>query len=735
MPLRRVLVMALALWGVAPPLAAQRVARRPEVVSLAFTGVHHVSRDELAVGLATRATSCRNVLLWPLCKVSAGRLFTAHRFLDSTELARDGLRIRVFYWKRGWRHARVATTVTADRDSDEVHVRFAVTEGPLTRIASLALDQTDSVLPTATLRRLLLVHEGGPLNLVALDSSVTLLRNRLGDEGYVDAVIADTMVVDTAAHAAAVRIRIAPRWRARVAAIDVHGNTTIPTATIDHILAFRVGDVYRRRDVLQSQRNLYQSNLFRRAVLATPPGQGPAKTVDLTVEQAPLHAVQLRGGFNTVDFGQVEARYTDYDWLGNARQLSANVVVSNLLAPRLNGTGIFQNVTGNLGAADAAPYLRPNYQASLEVTQRWFRDSRNTVGIGVFAHRQSAPAIFIDQGYGANLSFTREVAPRTPLSIVYHYELTSVSAGSVYFCVDYGVCERTTIDALRGTHALSPLSVDLYRDRTNDPLEPTSGYTARIDLQHASAFTASDFRYDRVDAEATRYLTVGRGVLAGRLHLGWVHALASTARAIGLATTTGGQILHPRTRFYAGGAQSVRGYGENQLGPRVLTVNPQVLDSLAGCTNATIADGSCDPSPVPSRDFQPRPTGGTSLIEANLEYRYPLGGPFTGAVFVDAALVGQGAFGNIAQSTGAITPGFGIRYRSPVGPIRLDLGIRPTISQRLTVLTEVVDASGTHRIVQLDTKKLYDPVQASGNSVLQHLLSRLALHLSIGEAF
>lgn len=735
MPFRRLLVMALALWGAAPPLAAQRATRRLEVLSLAFSGVRQVSRGELAQGLATQATSCRNVLLWPVCTLSAGTLFTAHRYLDSTELARDGLRIRVFYWKRGWRDARVVTTVTADRDSDEVHVRFAVTEGPLTRIASLALEQTDSVLPAASLRGLLLVHEGGALNLVTLDSSLTLLRNRLGDEGYVDAVVSDTTVVDTAAHTAAVRIDVAPRWRARVAAIDVRGNTTIPAATIDHILAFHVGDVYRRRDVLQSQRNLYQSNLFRRAVLATPPGQGPAKTVDLAVEQAPLHAVQLRAGFNTVDFGQVEGRYTDYDWLGNARQLSADVVVSNLLAPRLNGTGIFQNVTGNLGSADAAPYLRPNYQASLDLTQRWFRDSRNTVGFGVFAHRQSAPAIFIDRGYGANLSFTRELAPRTPLSLVYHYELTSVSAGSVYFCVDYGVCEHTTIDALRGTHALSPLSLDLYRDRTDDPLEPTSGYTARIDLQHASALTASDFRYDRVDAQGTRYLTVGRGVLAGRLELGWVHALASTARAIGLPASVGEQILHPRTRFYAGGAQSVRGYGENQLGPRVLTVDPQVLDSLAGCTNATIADGSCDPAPVPSSDFQPRPTGGTSLIEASLEYRYPLGGPLIGAVFVDAALVGQGAFGNLAQSTGAITPGFGIRYRSPVGPIRLDLGIRPTLTQRLTVLTEVVDSTGTHRIVQLDAQKRYDPVQASGNSFLQHVLSRLALHLSIGEAF
>src|SRR5665213_1853351 len=197
---------------------------------------------------------------------------------------------------------------------------------------------------------------------------------------------------------------------------------------------------------------------------ALPPRGDSAKLIDINVNEARLHSVKLSAGFNTIDFIQTEGRYTDYDWFGNARRLDLHLVVSNLLAPVLNGTGIFRDVLADNGlpGASSGGYLEPTYLASIDVTQRWFGDPRNTVSLGLFAHRSSAPGIYIDKGYGTSVSFTRNVEPRTPLSLVYRYELTQVDAGDVYFCVNYGVCEQNTISLLRNRNALSPVSLDFY---------------------------------------------------------------------------------------------------------------------------------------------------------------------------------------------------------------------------------------------------------------------------------
>jgi outer membrane protein assembly factor BamA len=200
--------------------------------------------------------------------------------------------------------------------------------------------------------------------------------------------------------------------------------------------------------------------------------------------------------------------------------------------------------------------------------------------------------------------------------------------------------------------------------------------------------------------------------------------------------------LHPRKRFYAGGANSVRGYAEGQLGPRVLTIDDSTLIAHnAGHCAATMASVvTCDPNAggLKNNDFTSQPLGGTSLIEASVEYRFPLSGAqalrhVVGAVFIDGGIVGSGnieglqSLGDIIRGTGAITPGFGIRYESPVGPIRVDFGINPNRTEDLGVVTAIRDATGNRRIVPLQLSRRYAP----GHTFLSHLV----LHFSIGEAY
>jgi outer membrane protein assembly factor BamA len=389
---------------------------------------------------------------------------------------------------------------------------------------------------------------------------------------------------------------------------------------------------------------------------------------------------------------------------------------------------------------DADEFLRPTYNASIDFTQPWLWSPRNAAGIGVFAYRRLAPGVFVERGEGANISFTRDVADRVPVSLAYRFELTGVAASDVYFCVNYGVCDLQTIAALRERQRISPIVLTVNLNRANDPLEPRRGYMSQIRVEHASAFTGSNFRYNSIFLEGAAYRPIGnRSVLAAHSRLGWVRALSSTQLATNAGIDVSGDILHPRTRLYAGGARSVRGVGENQLGPRVLTVPPTKLAVI--CPELTgLAVVNCDLSrtntagnQLADRDFTPRPLGGRALVEGSVEFRFPMWRNLYGATFLDGALLGQGSIESAATGAGALTPGVGIRYISPVGPIRIDLGLNPTLAEDLPVATQVLGPDGQLRIVQLKDQWKYNP--AKGASGITGFTRRLTLHLSIGEAY
>lgn len=739
----------------APCIDGQETAEsnaRPEVIDLDFEGVEAADEEELRESIATDESKCRSILVRPFCLFSTSPLWVDKAYLDREETDRDVLRIRIFYWRRGYREAQASVDITPAGD-DEVRVTFTVVEGEPTTVSRIEVRRPDTLLTDRQIERLLALRAGDPFDVIKLDTSLVRLRQRLWNRGYSDAVIDTSTVVDKAARTAAITITVDPRWQATVDRILVTGNERIADRTILNSLTLRPGELYRRSDVVQSQRNLYESNLFQYAAIVVPPQGDSTKFIQVQVREAPLQEVRAAAGFNTAEFVQLEARYVNYNWFGRARRLELRGVVGNLLAEQLTGRFIFRPVTRDVeDEDDIAPFLRPNYQVSADLQQPWFLSPRNTLSGGLFLRRRSRPGVYIDRGYGANAAFTRNVAPSTPISLSYRYEVARVDAGEVYFCVNFGVCDEPTVDLLQASRRLSPLSLTGSRERTDSRLAPTRGHRAQIEFEHASDATLSEFHYNRGFAEGAYYVPMkeGRWVLASRVRLGIVRALASTLRA----GDADDPILHPRKRFYAGGSQSVRGFTENQLGPRILTIPPNELRGLtvrgADTTylycEPSIPIEQCDPNAsirvmregqevtVKLKDdqYQPRPLGGTSLIQANAELRVRFTDKLTGALFVDGALVGEKGLAEFASATGAITPGFGIRYRTPVGPVRVDIGINPKLSERLDVVTQV-DEGEERQLVTIDRRRVYAPgADATG---LRRILSRLTLHLSIGEAF
>jgi outer membrane protein insertion porin family/translocation and assembly module TamA len=782
------LAVGALLLSIAPVLPTASLAaqgssdemERPLVRKVHLRGVKSVDSDELRQSIATRASGCRSLIVSFLCAINDWDAVYDHQYLDRQEFRKDVLRIKVFYWKRGFREADVDTAVVP-RDGEKVRVSFKVTEGPPTLVERVEVMRPTALLPDRALRRLVQVKAGQPFDTYKLDSTLMRLRQAMWQRGFADAEVEQRTAVDTGSRRAVVAIGVASGPQSIVGSIHVRGAEKVSEEAIRNSLLFKQGEVFRLDDLLRSQRALYESGLFRRAALFVAPtggrpvcevfasgmlgdlGEGTdstslpdsVKRIEVCVEEAPLREARASAGFNTVEFIQVEGRFSHLNFLGGARRLDMQAAVGNLLSNQLNGRNIFQNVGKDFSARERSIYFAPTYQASISLSQRWFYDPRNTLSAGLFANRRSAPGIFVDEGYGATSTLTRLLAERVNLSANYRYEITTVDAGDVYFCVNYGVCDDGTIDALRGNQRMSPVTLTGTIDRSSDPFEPVTGYRLRAEAEHASQFTMSDYRYNRGSADYSVYRRLGRtGTLASRVRGGWVRALASTADATGASGARDTDILHPRRRFYAGGSQSVRGFGENQLGPRVVTISAATLRGTdnSRCAAADIRD--CNPNGTQltrgstasvsrtalysNNDFIPRPLGGNLLAEGSVELRMPIfktfaKGNLLGAVFVDAGWLRGRTLGGDIRADGAITPGLGIRYRSPVGPIRVDVGLNPSKTDSLPVITEEIGTDGVRRLVELHTERAYNPV--TGASPFTRFFQRLTLHLSIGEAF
>jgi outer membrane protein insertion porin family/translocation and assembly module TamA len=716
----------------ATPAEAPVEAESPLVKRVTFQGAASLPEKELRAAVLTQQTRCRGTfLLGPICKLTQLSALIEREYLERSELPKDELRLEVLYFRRGYREASARATV---QPLDEgVEVIFSITEGAPTVVSSFQLTQTQEILSARQIRRAMLPGEGEPLDIARLEAGLFELESRLGERGYLDAEASDEVDVAADLRTASVSVVIDPGRRSTVAALDIEGNQQIEDRTIEEAVRLRSGRVLRSGDLVASQRSLYESNLFHEARVVLPPQPDSAKHLEITVREAPPRSARVGGGFNTADYVQVEGRFTHYNWLGRGRRLDASVTVGNLLASSLAGSTGFR-----VPLSTDDEFLRPTWQAGIELMQPGFVSAEHRAGVALFTHRRIIPGVVIDEGYGISTSITRRLDFQSPLSLEYHYESTVVLAGDLYFCANYGICDLASISALRGRHRLSPIGLGLFSDHADDPLAPRSGYRLRFDLEHASAATISDFRYNRVSGEVSGYLPLGlmkRRVLAGHLRAGWVAPLAGTAVALGFEDDETA-VLHPRRRFFAGGSRSVRGFGENQLGPRVLTIDPLVLTGGPNpvCTSAQIDTGECDASSVPSDLFTPRPVGGHSLLEASVEFRFPLVGSVQGAAFVDAGVVRGGAEGTPVHNVAAVTPGFGIRYDSPVAPIRVDLGFRPRLVETLPVLTEAVNEFRLNRLVRLDVPKVYDPIGESVGA-WRRLMSHLRLHVSIGEAF
>ena len=418
--------------------------------------------------------------------------------------------------------------------------------------------------------------------------------------GYADAKAEPRqVVVDHATRTVSPDYRIAAGAVARLDGIRLTTNGKTQAAWLDRLAPWKPGDAYKPDDVAELERRLLDTGVYESVTVAlapadqlTPQGLRP---VVVSLSERQKRTIEVGASYGTTEGLGADVKWTRYNLLGRADTFS-------ILARG-----------GKLDSRLEADLALPHW-----------REPQQTLATRAAVYRSETPA-YDQQGVTVSADVTR----RWGKDVIF-------GLGGTYFTwggsLDVSRTSEVKIGSLttlgRDVATLAGLA-DMSLDRSSDPLDPRRGWrlTARAEptVETGGGMTLP---YLKLLGQVTAYLPLdsdGRTVIAGRLKLG------------SILNGTVSDIPAPQ-RFYAGGGGSVRGFGYQEVGPR-------------------LADNT--------------PEGGLSLTEASLEVRHQLSRDWGLVAFVDAGTIGKGQAPDFRElSAGA---GLGVRYNLGFGPLRVDV--------------------------------------------------------------
>jgi outer membrane protein insertion porin family len=682
--LAAVAVLAAAATGCARPRVAELYPQlEPHsgrvVTDLAFRNHEPFRRDTLRALTETEVT----------------RWFRERRFNLET-VARDVARLTALYRQTGYFGTVVVPEVEELAPAPgPVRVVFRVERGPAITVDTVVIEGTEGIADPDSLARSIPLRPGDLFELPRMLASSDQITEGLRARGHAQAEMLRNYTVDLAAQRATVWLVAVPGPRMTVDSVLIEGLEVLRPRTIRRHLAFQEGDLLVLSRLRDSQRNLFDVDVIQFASVAVAPDTLQADPDDPTtatvlvhVNEADRRVVEALAGFGTQDCVRTGAQWTDRALLRGDRRLtisgSVSRIASNLCEPR--GDTLF----------DAGV----DYRFAAEVVQPYFITSRNRLTAQAVAERNTQPGLFRRTAQGGLLSLTHRLGTREVVSGAAELEYRVTDAVPALYCYAFAVCTPEDIEALGEPRWRNSLGASWFRDRSNRPVSPSHGHNIRSSLMWTHPVLGSDYSFVRSSAEGALY----RSVLPG-----WVFA---TFLRVGTFVTRAGlgleDFVPPEERFFAGGPNSVRGFGRNQLGPGVWLYEregvPEVIDGT-----------------LPVTFF---PTGGVSVAVTSAELRFP--SPLFRrqvrlAAFVDAGAIGLEPLWD-ADLQWRVTPGGGIRVETPIGPARIDLAFDPHDRARGPLV-----AAGADGVL----RRIVDGYRPDPPG----FWGRFQLHIAVGQAF
>jgi translocation and assembly module TamA len=655
--------VALAL-SAAGCLHARGTPEEPVVVGFALEGVHAVKADDLAEHLATQAS---------------GRWAWSDAYrLDPDALAADKRRVEAYYRARGYYDARVGDVRLDPAGAGRVKVVLRVSEGEPVRVRKLTVAGLDAEPEARARAGKLPLKEGDVFTEGAYDATRSSLQQALRDTGWATAEVTQHAEVLPDTHAAEVTYDVKAGARYRFGAVFVAGTASVPRDRIrDQALgAVKPGEWFDESALAIAQKRVFDLGVF--GGVRVTPGQADLSRgtipVIVAVREAPFHTVRVGPGlgFSAIRWDATAmAGWEHRNWLGDLRHLSTELRLGYAWLP-----DPFRRLKeGTVGLA-AVEFSQPG-----ALTRYVDTSARLEVEKGI----EQAYDFYSER---LRLGLPLRLASRWTLVPSYNLEVYELSNAAVTFDPSAPTvtgpllqnCNQVTA-AGGATCLLTYLEQRIAWDGRDNPLNTRRGLYVGLSVQEGFHLAQYGYQYVRFLPELRFFLPLG------------AHSVFAVRSRVGALVPINEKGDPPIVaRFNAGGPLSMRGYYTRRLSKMVLQNNQWV------------------------------PVGGNGLADGTAELRFDISGNWGGAIFVDAGNVSD-ASGTPSTWKEALDPttiqwasGMGVRYRTPFGPLRLDVGVRlPSFS------------TDSHPFPAVPFTRYPDGTP--------HREPIMAVHASLGEAF
>lgn len=558
---------------------------------------------------------------------TAGRSLLARgsgRLVQSV-LDEDLKNVRRFYQLQGFTQAEVGPPRIEERDSS-LFVTIPIQEGPQMRVVNIDIEGNESVTEE-TLESALQIREGGPFHPLLLERSLNNVRAVYQDRGYSDVQVSAREDWNPDRTRVDLILDVLEGPQVVLDRVIVRGNRRTESEVIRRTLGVDEGDPISESRALEIERDLYRLGIFSSVDVEVARTGMETATRDLIVrleEGRPRrvsYGLGLEYGTDKSEQDEIVPRgtisFSHNNVAGRAYSLRTDLRVSTL-------DQIFR-------VRFDQPYTA-RWALPVNYSLFYFNETKEDWDVERWGARVEAEKLFTDR--------------RASLALDYRIVETVLDPGF----------------PLRGVeredrpYELTSLIPSFLWDRRNDPVLATRGWSSLAQLQYAFPAFGTDGDFLKLFLQQTQYLDLRNyGTVAASLRVGGIEPFNTLPDLDPeLPESLPNANVFIDERFFAGGANTHRAYGRDDLGIRgqTLILRP-------------------DRPGTEEDDFAA--VGGTGLFLFNLEYRFPLFGALGGTVFYDA--------GNVWADWRDLDPGelkggvgLGARYLSPIGPLRLDFG-------------------------------------------------------------
>jgi len=461
-------------------------------------------------------------------QLSTQAIFSDNDQYSKQKLSADLEKLRSYYLDNGYINFNIdSTQVSITPDKKDVYVTINISEGDKYSIRDVKLTG-ELIVPEEELFKLITVHSGDVFSRKAATESSAAISERLGKEGYAFSNVNTIPDIDNEAKQVSLSFFVDPGKRVYVNRINVTGNTKTSDEVIRRELRQMEGGWISTDQVSRSRIRLQKLGFFDEINVETPtvPGTDEQVDINMSITERPSGTLMAGLGYSQSQGLLLNASISQNNFLGSGKRISATINNSDV------------NTVYNFS------YTNPYY--TLNGISR---------GLNIFSRKtdagQANVADYTSDVYGASVSYGFPISEYNTASLSFGYENTMLNTtiNTPQSYIDFINANTDQFDIIR-------LESGWSHDTRNRAIFADRGLYNSINGE--VALPGSGLQFYKINLRSLGYVPLTQKLtLMLKGDIGYGDSYSDTTE------------LPFFERYYAGGSNSVRGYGSNSLGPRV----------------------------------------------------------------------------------------------------------------------------------------------------------------------